>query len=43
MIDIIDIASKELVWHGWATETTGWQDNDVVIHKAVNEILSKFP
>jgi len=43
VIDIIDIATKQLVWNGWATRTTGWQDNEVVIKSAVKEILANFP
>ena len=43
VIDIIDLESKELVWHGWATKTTGWKDDEVVIREAVAEVLAKFP
>ena len=43
VIDIIDLASKDLVWHGWTTKTTGWKDNEAVIKDAVEEILAQFP
>lgn len=43
VIDVIDLATTELVWHGWTTKTTGWKDNEVVIKEAVAEILDQFP
>jgi hypothetical protein len=45
-IDIFDGASRQPVWHGWATKTVTDADEadpGPVIQRAVSQILEKFP
>ncbi|MDQ8194413.1 DUF4136 domain-containing protein [Coraliomargarita sp. SDUM461004] len=44
IIDIIDQASKELVWRGTYTKRLGWSaPNDEEVQMIVEEILASFP
>ncbi|WPJ94232.1 DUF4136 domain-containing protein [Coraliomargarita algicola] len=44
IVDIIDQASKELVWRGTYTKRLGWSaPNDQEVQQIVSEILASFP
>lgn len=44
LIDIIDEATKQLVWRGAYTKRLGWSaPNDAEVQKIVSEILAEFP
>ena len=44
IVDIIDQASKELVWRGTYTQRLGWSaPNDEEVQEIVSEILVNFP
>jgi len=46
IIDIMDVASNQLVWRGWATDVISeksLKDPEQAINNAVREIFKKFP